>query len=424
MKFINHIMLRVSLSLSIVLGVWAVIFYYIIVEEVNDETDDLLEDYSAMIIQNFLSGEQMPSNDNGSNNTYYLRAVPPDSLALARREQGFSNELLFIKYKGETEPARILRQLFMDAQGDYFEVTVITPTIDNEDLISAILRSLAALFLLLLILTLIINIVAIKGALRPLDRLLEWLHGSDIESSTQPSTKSSSNIREIDEIVDAVNSFALRGRRAFEEQKEFIGNASHELQTPIAICQNRLELLCESELNESQMEDVAASLSTLSRLSRLNRSLLMLSKIENGGFDTSSIDINALVYRNVELLEELYQHRNIATEVNQSGSCTIEANSELAATMVVNLIKNSYSHNVDGGRVTIDITPDSIAIANSGAEKALDSEKIFTRFYQGKSKSGTVGLGMSIVHSICKLYNFQISYSFEKNLHRFLIKFR
>ncbi|MFR9534703.1 MAG: HAMP domain-containing sensor histidine kinase [Rikenellaceae bacterium] len=423
MKFINHIIVRVTTSLVVVIGVWSVLFYWVIVDEINDETDDVLEDYSAMIIQRFLSGEQMPSNDNGSNNTYYLRRVSADSLSVVKSNEGFSNEEIFIKYKGEDEPARILRQLFRDADDNFYEVTVITPTIDSKDLIEAIWRSLAILFLLLVVIIVLINAVAIKGAMRPLDRFMKWLHASNIETCELPQIEKS-NIREIGELSNAIETFAQRGRRAFEEQKEFIENASHELQTPIAICQNHLELLLESRLDEQQISDVAGCLSTLQRLARLNRSLLMLSKIENGGFEKRVVDINDLVRGQVEMLEELYAHRNIKLTFLEEGSCQFEMNSDLAATLIVNLVKNSYSHNIDGGVIDIKVAEDAILISNSGVQEALDGKKIFNRFYQGGTKSGTSGLGLAIVSSICKLYGFSVGYSFADNLHQFKIKFK
>ncbi|MFI3281482.1 MAG: HAMP domain-containing sensor histidine kinase [Rikenellaceae bacterium] len=423
MKLIYHIMLRVVISMATILGVWAYIFFSTIVDEVQDETDDVLEDYSALIIQNFLAGESMPSNDNGSNNTYYLNAIAPDSIPAARAREGFSNQNIFISYKNEEEPARILRQIFIDQDDNYFEITVITPTIDQSDLIDAIWQSLVILFALLLIVILITNNLAIKDGLRPLEKFMMWLNRSDIESCTTPDIESS-KIKEIEELTKAINSFAQRGKQAFEDQKEFIGNASHELQTPIAVCQNRLELLCESGLNEKQMEDVAGCLSTLSRLSRLNKSLLMLSKIDNGGFESHEVNINEIVKANITFLEEVYQSRNITLTLNEIGICTINANRELASTLVVNLIKNSYSHNFDGGVIHIEIGTDFIVIENSGSKIALNEEKIFSRFYQGRSKSGSYGLGLAITHSICKLYNFKITYSFESARHCFKIKFR
>ncbi|MFI3317439.1 MAG: HAMP domain-containing sensor histidine kinase [Rikenellaceae bacterium] len=422
MRFINHIILRVSLWLSVVIAVWAVLFFSIIVDEVNDETDDVLEDYAAMIIQNFLAGEPIPTTDNGSNNSYSLRPVSPDSVAIAGAQQGFSNESIYVKYKREDEPARLLRQLFCDAQGNHFEVTVLTPTIDNSDLIDAIWRSLAILFVLLLLTTLLINIIAIRGGLRPLDRFMSWLQNSDLQSCELPSVQQS-NIREIKELTSAIETFAKRGKLAFEQQQEFIGNASHELQTPIAICQNRLELLCQSGLSEQQMEDVGECLATLNRLSKLNRSLLMLSRIENGGFENGPVDINALVLKNIEMLVELYEQRNIRVTLSQRANCTIQANEQLCSTMIVNLLKNSYSHNVDGGEIIINIDRSQLSISNSAESAPLEQEKIFSRFYRGRSKGGSYGLGLPIVLSICKLYGFSVGYTYGDNMHKFYVDF-
>lgn len=416
-------MSRVALSISIVLGVWALLFYYVIVDEIHDETDDVLEDYSASIIQNFLAGEIMPVNDNGSNNTYYLRPVRRDSLEYFKQRGGFVNEEIYIKYKRENEPARVLRQVFRDADDNYYEVTVITPTIDNNDLIEAIWRSLVVLFLLLLVTVLVINVVAVKGGLRPLHKFLAWLHNSNIETCEVLTVKNS-NIKEINELNIAIEAFANRGRRAFKEQKEFLGNASHELQTPIAVCQGRLELLCESELTQQQMEDVGVCLDTLSRMSRLNKSLLMLSKIENGGFEKEEVVVNDLLHRNIEFLKDIYEVHNISLSVKELGTCSISANGTLIATMITNLIKNAYSHNVDGGEVRVVLGLDYITVENSGITEALDECKIFNRFYQGNTKSGTFGLGLPIVQSICKLYDFRIGYSYVSNFHRFEIKFK
>ncbi len=273
-------MLRVTISLMVVMGVWAALFYFTIVDELHDETDDLLEDYSVFIIQSFLAGEPMPIGGNGSNNTYYIRAIEPDSVAIAKRGARFSHEDIYIKYKAEYEPARVLRQVFRDRDDRYFEITVATPTIDKSDLIDALWKSLLILFSALLFVVLLINTFALRGGLRPLHKFLRWLDSSDVDSSTD-AIAMDGNIKELKRLEEAINGFAQRAKVAFEQQKEFIGNASHELQTPIAICQNRLELLLDSDLTEAQMNSVADCLNTLSRLSKLNKSLLMLSKIDN-----------------------------------------------------------------------------------------------------------------------------------------------
>ncbi len=434
-------MLRVSISVLVLFAIWAGLFYFAIVDEVQEETDDVLEDYSAMLIQNFLAGESMPSNDNGSNNTYYIKPLNSHSLLESRRREGFSSEKMYIDYKKETEPARILRQVFRDRDDNYFELTVITPTIDEGDLIDAILQALIILFFLLLIAVLTINTLAVKGGLRPLLNLLNWLNKSNVETSSLPSTDEG-NIQEIRKLSTAISGYASRSKRAFEQQKEFISNASHELQTPIAICQSRLELLLESELSEEQMKDIAECITTLSRLSKLNKTLLMLSRLENytsamesnskknienalneshGSYENETINFNEILQNNILLIQEIYDNRKISLSLEKECEIHLEANKELVSILLQNLLKNSFSHNVDGGEVRIKILKNSFVIENTGDGTALDSVKIFNRFYQGNSKAGSYGLGLPIVKSICNLYGFSIDYSFVNNLHRWVV---
>lgn len=415
-------MLRVTISLLVVMSVWAAIFYYAMVDEVQDETDDVLEDYVTMIIQNFLAGENLPAHGDGSNNSYSLKGVNEESVEAAMSRNGFENKDIFIAYKNEYEPARILRRVFRDSEDNYYEVTVMTPTIDKSDLIDAIWSSMLILFILLVVVVLGVNVLAVKGGLRPLRKFLAWLNSNSVENSTRPPTTIESNISEIKELSNAIEGFAERGKQAFEQQKEFIGNASHELQTPIAICQNRLELLINSgELTEEQLIQIGECLNTLSRLSRLNKSLLMLSKIDNGGFEAHNVDLNSIVADNLSYLSEIYTNRNIT--INTKGDCQLQTNRELITTLVVNLIKNSYTHSSDGAQIYVEVDTNYLIVSNTSNGKSLEKEKIFSRFYQGESKSGSYGLGLSIIQSICKLYNYQISYSFKGNNHIFKIKF-
>lgn len=87
MKLIYRILLRISLVLTVILAGWALFFYVAIINEVNDEVDDSLEDYSEMIIIRALAGEELPSVNSGSNNQYYLTEVSP-KYAQSREEIG------------------------------------------------------------------------------------------------------------------------------------------------------------------------------------------------------------------------------------------------------------------------------------------------------------------------------------------------
>ena len=107
MKLIYYIILRITLALTLILTIWAVFFYVTMIDEVNDEVDDSLEDYSETIIIRALAGEELPSENNGSNNQYYLTEVTKE-YAGNRNDIQYKDSMVYIVEKGETEPARIL----------------------------------------------------------------------------------------------------------------------------------------------------------------------------------------------------------------------------------------------------------------------------------------------------------------------------
>ncbi len=105
MKLVYRITSRISVVLLIVMAVWAMLFYLIIVEEINDETDDSLEEYSEYIITHALAGEPLPSENNGTNNSYYITEVTP-AYAAQHPAVGYYDEMIYIESEGESDPAR------------------------------------------------------------------------------------------------------------------------------------------------------------------------------------------------------------------------------------------------------------------------------------------------------------------------------
>ena len=142
------------------LTAWGIFFFRAMEAEINDETDDMLENYSADIIMKWLSGVEIPSIDNGSNNTYYIRKVSPEYAALVP-SISYENAMIFIASKDEDEAARIRHHIFMDGDDSYYELTVAVPTFERRDLITAILRWMVFLYFILLVAC--IGITAVSG---------------------------------------------------------------------------------------------------------------------------------------------------------------------------------------------------------------------------------------------------------------------
>lgn len=420
MKLFHLVLWRISLALIVVLTVWAGFFYMAVVEEVNDEVDDTLEDYSEGLIIRALSGEDMPTASTGSNNQYYLYEVS-ESYAASHPQITYRDEMVFITEKSETEPARVLITIFRTEDERYMELVVYTPTIEKLDLLRAILGWIIFLYVLLLLIILSINIWVFRKNMKPLYVLLKWLDTSQLGKKNEP-LENTTKITEFRKLNAATMAFAERGEKLFEQQKTFIGNASHEMQTPLAICRNRLEMLMEDEtLTEHQLNELIKTHQTLENLTRMNRSLLLLCKIENGQFaDTRSVCLNDILAHYLDDYKEVYAYRNITVTVTTDSSFCVEMNDSLVSVLVTNLLKNSFVHNIDGGFIYIKITANTFEISNTG-EKPLDRERIFERFYQGQKKEGSTGLGLALVDSICKANHLKIDYTYVENRHIFTI---
>lgn len=421
MKLLYRITLRISIALTVILTAWAVLFYFTLIDEINDEVDDSLEDYSESIIIRSLSGVDLPATDNGSNNQYYLKEVTSE-YAESRDEISYRDSMIYIPEKGETEPARILTTIFRDEADRNYELTVSIPTIEKEDLKTAMLGWITFLYGVLLLTIILINVLVFYRSMKPLYALLGWLDNYRIGKPNAP-LKNDTNVTEFRKLNEAVLRNAQRGEQQFEQQKQFIGNASHEVQTPLAICRNRLEMLMEDEsLTESQLDELAKTHRTLEHITKLNGSLLLLSKIDNGQFsETRDIDFNTLLHQYLEDYEEVYGYRKISVCVEEKDALRITMNESLAATLLTNLLKNAFVHNINNGHIRIEITGRSITFCNSGTQQALQADRIFERFYQGDKKEGSTGLGLAIVDSICNLQHLNLRYYFEDEEHCFCI---
>lgn len=422
MKLIYSILLRLTGIMTVLIGIWAVFFYITILNEINDEMDDALEDYSESIIIRALAGEQLPDKNSGTNNQYFLKKV--DYEYVRKRDLiTYKDSLVYISQKKETEPARILTTIFRDNDGSYHELTVAVPSIEKDDLQRSIFYWIIILYAMLLITIVTVSLWIFHRNMQPLYCLLRWLDNYRIGDLNAP-LKNKTHITEFQKLNDAIIRNTKRNEELFEQQKQFIGNASHEMQTPLAISLNRLELLLEDEgVNEQQATELSKIYNTLERLSRMNKSLLLLTKIDNGQFpEQTKINWNNLLFSYIEDYKEIYAYRQISVEILQKAEFITLMNEHLADILLCNLLKNAFVHNREGGNIRIEINNDSFCIANTGIENPLNEKSIFERFYQGQKQEGSSGLGMAIVYAICQRYDLEINYTFQQAEHIFHIR--
>lgn len=420
MKLIYRIALRLSLVLLPLMALWAALFYYTMVGEINDEADDALEDYSTLIISRMLAGRELPSLNSGSNNSYSITPVDA-AYADTHPHIDYYDADIFIPEKDETEPARVLVTIFTDRDGLFYELKVATPTFEKDDLLVAIAYWVVILYILLLLTTIGLTVWVFHRSMRPLYELLHWLDRYTPGRRTEP-VPDNTSVSEFHRLNAAAQRAVDRSEELFERQKQFIGNASHELQTPLAVVASRIEWLIDNTpISEQQALELLKIQRTVAHMSRLNRTLLLLTKIDNGQFPESvEVDIAALVREQTEVCEEIYASRRQRVTLTAAQALTVTMNESLASTIVNNLVKNAFVHSAEGCAIDITVDPSSrvLRVANDG-EAPLDADRIFDRFYQGTKREGSTGLGLALAGAVARYYGLSLTYRFDGGRHIF-----
>jgi signal transduction histidine kinase len=201
-------------------------------------------------------------------------------------------------------------------------------------------------------------------------------------------------------------------RNDYVSLKSFADTASHEMQTPLAVINSKLDLLIQDQsLDEKQTKQLAAMYDAVGRLRKLNQSLLLITKIENQQFlQTSRVNLRKLIENKLIQLEELIvaRHLNISTDL---ADVSISINPYLADILL---------HNTDNGTIIILLQQQSLSVRNTGHPLGFDASRLFDRFRKDNASEG-VGLGLAIVKQICDSSGFTIQYRYDNGQHIFTI---
>ena len=420
MKLIYKVTFRLAVVIMPVLLLWATVFYFTMVHQVNDETDDSLDDYAEMIARRIVNGDELPTPGDGSNNTYSIELLPATKHYYDSKR--YEDREVYLHWKQENEPARVLTKIFHDTDGTAYKLTVSTPTFERDDIIRALLIHIVTIYAILLCTILVVTVAVFKISMKPLYSLLKWLDGYRPGNGITGFPDEESVV-EFKKLTRAARETIERAENHLERQKQFIGNASHELQTPLAVLGNRIEWMMDTTtLTEEQFAELSKMRQSIRRLVRLNRTLLLLSKIDSGHFlEKTAVDIVPIIENELELYKEIFAEKELVCNVKTPKSFVVQMDEMLATTMVGNLIKNAFIHSPSGGTIDISISHKELAISNNGNE-ALDKARLFDRFYTS-GKSGSTGLGLALVKSITGYYNFGLQYHFSSNRHSFAVNF-
>lgn len=320
-------------------------------------------------------------------------------------------------------PKRLLTSHVLINRDSYRLQVRISMTNQNALIKSIIIVQVILLFVLLIGL-LVINRNLSEQIWKPFYKTLRQLNAHNIDQDA-PITLEKSSIKEFNDLNDAIQKLTERSYHAYVSQKEFTENASHELQTPLAVFQAKLELLMQSaSLSEEQSVLISDMAVAAQRMARLNKNLLLLTRIENNQFpDKETISCQDLIQKLLQQYQYQIDQKSITVQTDIVQDAVLQTNRSLAEMMVSNLLSNAIRHNKHDGLIRIRLDGAGLQIANSGQASPLPAGKLYQRFQHNSTDVNSLGLGLEIVHKICLINHYAIAYAFEEGLHVFTIRF-
>jgi signal transduction histidine kinase len=308
------------------------------------------------------------------------------------------------------------------AANKYYKVFIVKSTVETEDLVKLIFIITAAVILLLLLTLFITNRLLLTRLWQPFHNLLKELRLFSVTDTREISALNTS-IDEFKELNQAVVSMSSRVKSDYKDLKTFTENASHELLTPIAVINSKLDTLLQTDNFSQQQSKLLNDLYTaVSKLTRLNQSLLLLVKIENHLVEGNvPINLHAVIEELVIQFEEIFLDKGLKVSCDLADK-EITANPYLIDVLLNNLLSNAIRHNHTGGIINIRLTAEQLSIQNTGENKPLHKDELFKRFHKSTSSEGS-GLGLTISREICENLGYNLVYNFADNFHTFTVKF-
>lgn len=310
-------------------------------------------------------------------------------------------------------------------KGQAYLFDVINVVIEQSDIRRITENILKDLFVVLGIILVVFSFFLSKWLLRPLQKTVEGIRHFDVRQS-RPPVFGSTSTREFGQLNTFLTDMLQKAQMDYKALKEFSENASHEIQTPIAIAAGKLELLMESsDLSDQQMALVQDAQDALGRLSKLSEALLLLTKIDNREFKTQEpVHFSKVLEKEVAIFSELAEMRNLRMRSEISPDCYVAINPSLATVLIGNLLKNAIRHNIEQGWIAVTLTPQRLTVRNSGPEPPMPPEKLFDRFQKSERSGRSLGLGLAIVRQICTAHQWKVRYHYQEGVHDLSVDFQ
>lgn len=331
--------------------------------------------------------------------------------------------LIFDASEKEDIPFRQIN-IVTSINGKRYFIAARDTLFEQGDLLTTIAIVIGSVFLLLLVSLYFINRRLSLNIWKPfygmLDELKEFSHDRPDFRLTPVSEPD-----EFTELNQTLEKLTNKVISDYQSLKRFTEDASHEIQTPLAVIQSKIETLMQyPDLKKDQSELINSIYVYTQKISKLVQTLLLLTKIANDQFpEKRAVNLSELLEEKLQLFEDNISGKSLIVKKSLEPECVFETNFFLAESLILNLIGNAVKHSNAGGVINIKLDKNHFEISNSGTPVSVTSSKLFERFYKINKSSDSQGLGLSIVKEICTLNRWDIRYDYKDDLHKINIRF-
>jgi signal transduction histidine kinase len=401
---------------ALVLLVGGVIVFNIVQREIMREDARRLQDTVILLARNLQEGTGIEQLDGYQVNITELDLATPqiplqvkDTVVWFPPHQHYEREL------------RAIASYKMNDKHYYIAASNLVP--EADEIADGVMKSLAWIFIIFLVLVGILSRFLSWRILAPFNQTLQAVKSFSLtrQAPLQLAATRTSEFKLLNQFLEKMTRKAVADYRSL---KEFTENASHELQTPLAVIRGKLELLMETEINDRQAGLILAAYEAVDKLSKTNQALTLLTKLENQEYKTTQlINLSAVLTTTICAFQELFNMKDLALEMEVAEKVEVPLNPALADILLNNLLSNAIRHNHLKGRVVVKLTAEKLAIQNTGKPPQLPPEQLFQRFKKNNQSADSIGLGLAIVKQICELNGFQVSYQYQAGWHHLEVLF-
>lgn len=316
-------------------------------------------------------------------------------------------------------PTRQLNDV-VNINGTAYEIVIRKSQEQKLALVENIIIIMLLVFAGLLMATIIFNWIISRRLWKPFQTSLQKIRNIELPQM-QKIRFEETGTSEFNELNASLNSMVNKIHSDYVNMKEFTEDAAHEMQTPLAVAQTKMELLLQDpNLTTSQTETIVQATTALQRLSNLNKSLLLLAKIENQQYEADKpIDLVQVTNKYLQLFDEIIKDKEMEVITEFGDTFEVKLHPFLADSLISNLLGNAIKYNQAKGKITIEVSKHQYCISNTSEQPSIDPQKLFKRFTASGNRDTSTGLGLAIVKQIVDKNGLSVSYAFDKGMHRF-----